>query len=163
MFNLSIQAGRLYTKPYIPHLDANNVREEFFEEDAFRAMLHELDEPIQPVAVFAYYLGWRSREITTLTWSQIDFKEKTVTLPVGTTKNKHGRLVVFPDALLDVIRQQRDNTSHLEKAQGASFPGYSTATGSPLRTSVTRGSLPVNALDARANTSMICGARQPGI
>jgi hypothetical protein len=29
MFNLSIQAGCLYTKPYIPHLDENNVREEF--------------------------------------------------------------------------------------------------------------------------------------
>jgi integrase len=88
MFNLAMQSGRLFSKPYIPHLTEDNIRTGFFEEDAFRAVLTELAVPIQPVAVFAYYLGWRRREITTLTWAQIDFKEKTVRLEVGTIKKQ---------------------------------------------------------------------------
>jgi integrase len=133
MFNLAIQDGLLFFKPYIPRLDEDNVREEFFEEDAFRAVLRELPMPIKPVAVFAYYLGWRVHEITTLTWGQIDFTHRTVKLHIGTSKNKHGRLVVFPDGLLEVLSCQRDETSHLEKVQRRMIPWVFHRDGTPIK------------------------------
>jgi len=39
---------------------------------------------------FAYYTGWRQREVRDLQWSNVDFKENAVTLDVGTTKIEAG-------------------------------------------------------------------------
>jgi integrase len=64
---------------------------------------------------------------------QITRTEKTVRLEVGTTKNKHGRLVVFPEGLLEVIRHQQEQTSRLEKAQGHIIPWVFHRNGKPIK------------------------------
>jgi hypothetical protein len=48
MFSLALRAERLFTKPYIPSLQENNVRTGFFEEEAFRAVLAELPDSLKP-------------------------------------------------------------------------------------------------------------------
>jgi integrase len=85
-------------------------------------VLKELSEPIKPVALFALYLGWRSREITKLTWARIDLRERVVRLKVGTDKNKKGREAYFPDELFDVIQRQCIDTSALERHQQRVIP-----------------------------------------
>src|SRR5262245_25978605 len=46
MFNLAVRGERLFSKPYIPSLQENNVRKGFFEEEAFRAILKQLPDPL---------------------------------------------------------------------------------------------------------------------
>jgi integrase len=133
MFNLAIRAEKVFSKPYIPKLTEDNVRTGFFENPAFRAVLKELPEPIKPVALFGYYTSWRREEIVKLTWAQIDLDRGTARLEVGTTKNKEGRLVYFPDELHEVIRDQRAKTSDLERIQGRIIPWVFHRDGEPIK------------------------------
>ena len=133
MFSLAIEEEKIFSKPHILHLPENNVRTGFFEEEAFLAVLRELPVPIKPVAILAYYLGWRRREIIQLTWSQIDLKERTVRLEVGTTKSKEGREAVFPDELYSIILHQRLKTTELERQQGRIIPWVFHREGEPIK------------------------------
>jgi len=133
MFNLAIQGERLFSKPYIPKLKENNIRTEFFEDGPFRAVLKELSEPIKPVALFAYHTSWRRREITSLTWAQVDLQAGTARLEVGAMKNEEGRLVYFPDELWEVIRKQREKTTALEREQGRIITWVFHRDGKPIK------------------------------
>jgi integrase len=133
MFSLAIEDGKLFSTPHIPHLPEHNVRTGFFEDDEFRAVLKELSEPLKPVALFAHYLGWRSREITQLTWAQVDLRERTVRLEVGTDKNRTGREAYLPEELYQVIVQQRAHTTALEHQQGRKIPWLFHRDGHPIK------------------------------
>jgi integrase len=133
MFNLALRAEQLFTKPYIPALQENNVRTGFFEEEAFRAILAELPESLKPVVLFDYYFGWRKQEILGLTWRQVDMAAGTVRLEPGTTKNKDGRLVVLPAELHAALRDQRQRTSVLERQDGHIIPWVFHRQGKPIR------------------------------
>jgi integrase len=133
MFNLALRAGRLFSKPYIPSLHENNVRKGFFEEEAFRAILAELPNPLKPVVLFDYYCGWREEEVLGLTWRQVDLEAGTVRLEPGATKNQDGRLVVLPTELHVALREQRLKTSVLERMQGQIIPWVSHRNGKQVR------------------------------
>ena len=119
MFNLGLQAEKIYRKPYIPMLQENNIRKGFFEHGEFLALRKVLPGYLQPVVTFAYYTGWRRREILSLRWSQVDLPARTVRLDPGTTKSKEGRTVALEGELLGVVQGQ------LERRKVAEIPGQS--------------------------------------
>ena len=121
MFNLGIQAEKIYRKPYIPMLQENNVRKGFFEHGEFVALRDASPEYFKPVVTFAYYTGWRKEEILSLKWSQVDLNARTVRLEPGTTKNDDGRLVILDGELLETIQAQ------WEQRKVAEIPGQSPA------------------------------------
>jgi integrase len=67
---------------------------------------------------FAYHTGWRQGEVLALQWANVDFKENTVTLDVGTTKNKEGRVVYMTDELQSLLQAQWEG----RKASGMLSP-----------------------------------------
>jgi hypothetical protein len=74
MFRLALATGRLATMPYFPDgLPENPPRQGFFEHAEYLAVRSHLPPPYQDVLDFAYYSGWRHREITELTWEEIDW------------------------------------------------------------------------------------------
>jgi integrase len=105
MFNLGIQAEKIHRKPYIPMLKENNVRTGFFEHGEFVAFRGALPDYLQPVTTFAYYTGWRKRNILDLRWNQVDLNARTVRLNPGTTKNDAGQLVILDGELLEAISE----------------------------------------------------------
>jgi len=119
MFSLGIQAEKIHRKPYIPMLKENNVRTGFFEHGEFVAFRGALPDYLQPVATFAYYTGWRKRNILDLMWNQVDLNARTVRLNPGTTKNDAGQLVILDGELLEAIRKQ------WERRKVAEIPGHS--------------------------------------
>ena len=119
MFNLGVQAQKIYRKPYIPMLEENNVRQGFFEHGEFVAFRKALPDYLQPPVTFAYYTGWRKQEILSLKWNQVDLNALTVRLEVGTTKNRAGRLVILDGELLETIQGQ------WERRKVAEIPGQS--------------------------------------
>jgi integrase len=119
MFNLGIRAEKIYRKPYIPMLRENNVRTGFFERGEFIAFRDALPDYLQPVATFAYYTGWRKRNILDLMWNQADLNARTVRLNPGSTKNDAGQIVMLDGELLQVIEAQ------WEKRKVVTVPGQS--------------------------------------
>ncbi len=135
MFNLALQAEKIRHKPHIPHLEENNVRQGFFEEEAYRSVLRQLPEEIKPVASFAYITGWRiPSEVQPLTWAQVDFKGGVVRLEPGTTKNREGRTFpMFPE-LRVLLEAQRAYTERIQREQDRIIPWVFHRQGQPIRT-----------------------------
>jgi integrase len=121
VFNLGLQAEKIYRKPHIPMLEENNVRTGFFEHGEFIALRDASPDYFKPVVTFAYYTGWRKKEILTLKWGQVDLNARTVRLNPGTTKSKEGRLIILDGELLEAIQGQ------WERRKVAEIPGQSFA------------------------------------
>lgn len=135
MFTLAVQAGKLIHRPYIPMLAEDNVRQGFFERDAFESVRSHLPEELQGVVTFAYVTGWRvPSEVLTLQWHQVDMELGTVRLEPGTTKNRRGRTFVFAD-LTDLrlaLEAQRDRHEELRQ-RGTICPWVFHRNGTPIR------------------------------
>ena len=93
-FRLARRVGRGAEVPPFTLLTERNVRQGFFEEPEYRAVLAGLPQAVQPVVTFLYLTGWRLSEVLTLSWRQVDFRASVVRLEPGTTKNREGR--TFP-------------------------------------------------------------------
>jgi integrase len=106
-FNLGLRAELIVRKPYVPHLEENNVRQGFFEREDFDRVLAKLPDYLRPALTFGYATGWRIlSEVLPLTWDRVDLLEGAVRLDPGTTKNKEGRLVYLPPELRAVLETQ---------------------------------------------------------
>ena len=104
MFTLAVKGGRLGSRPTFPtHLEENQPRQGFFEHGEYLAVRARLDADYQDVLDFAYYSGWRRREILTLTWREVDLGGGVVRLDPGRSKTKAGRLLPMSPPLRDVL------------------------------------------------------------
>ncbi len=117
MFSLALQGEKLLRRPYIPHLDEDNVRTGFFGEVEFLALREALPAYLKPVAAFAYTFGWRKSEILGLTWERVDLAAGTVRLDPGTTKNREGRTVILTADLRAVLLDQWKQVCLIVKAR----------------------------------------------
>jgi integrase len=119
-YRLALQAGKLLHAPHIPMLHEDNVRQGFFERDAFDDVCDALPAPIRPVVTFACLTGWRvPSAVLSLRWGQVDRQMKMIRLEPGhQVKNDEGRS--FPYALLpelvDVIEAQWTAHEQLQAA-----------------------------------------------
>jgi integrase len=106
-------------RPYIPSVAVDNARKGFFEPADYEAVEKNLSESLRPFARFLYLTGWRAGEALGLTWAGVDFAAGVVRLEPGVTKNREGREFPFASfpALADLLRDQRERTSPLEREQ----------------------------------------------
>jgi integrase len=112
-FTLGVEAGRILTRPHIPSLQEDNVRQGFFEREQFDAIHRHLPDALKRVAHFAFITGWRVSEILGLSWAQVDFAARTVRLEPGTTKNRLGRMFPFTPELAALLEAQKARTDAL--------------------------------------------------
>jgi integrase len=110
MLNLGLRQTppKVERVPYIPMLKENNTRKGFFEHHEFLALRAALPEYLKGFVTFGYKTGWRSSEITNLTWRQVDLDQGIVRLEVGETKNNEGRTVYLDQELKEVFAKQRE-------------------------------------------------------
>lgn len=135
-YSIAKDLGKLLASPKITMLEEDNVRQGFFERDAFERVRGALPSDLQPLVTFAYLTGWRVRsEIQSLEWRQVDFEAGMVRLEVGTTKNKRGREFPFnalPE-LRELLERQRAVTSAAELKQGRKIPSVFHRSGKPIK------------------------------
>lgn len=108
--------------PYIPMLKENNVRKGFFEHNQFIALRDALPPYLKSFVTFAYKVGWRDGEISSLTWKQVDLKQGIVRLEVGETKNDEGRTVYLDKELKALFNKLWENRKHNGKLDPHVFP-----------------------------------------
>jgi integrase len=107
MFNLALQQTppKVPQKPYIPMLKEGSPRGGFFEHDEFLALRAALPLELRPVVTFAYYTGWRKREVLGMTWDRVDLQVRTARLHPGTTKNDDGRIIYLDGELFATLAE----------------------------------------------------------
>jgi integrase len=67
----------------------------------------QLPPPYQDVLDFAYHSGWRRREITELSWPEIDWKGGVIRLDPARSKTGVGRVLPITSALRTVLLRRR--------------------------------------------------------
>lgn len=115
-FKLAMQDGTLLNMPHIPMPDeSKNKRSGFFERAAFDAIRDHLPEDYDPIAIVAYYTGWRvSSEVLCLEKRHIDRPSQTIRLDPQLSKNDEGR--VFPYGVIPELAQAIDRVFEQHEA-----------------------------------------------
>ena len=92
MFQLAVRSRQLAERPVFPErLEENGPRQGFFEHAEYVAVRQYLPAPYQDVLDFAYYSGWRKREILDLRWDEVDEAGEVVRLSPHRSKTRVGR------------------------------------------------------------------------
>ena len=104
MFRLAIDLGKLQTMPKFPQrLQEGPPRQGFFEHDEYLKVRRHLPPSFQDILDFSYYSGWRRREVTELTWAEVDLPGGVVRLSPARSKTKVGRLLPISTPLRQVL------------------------------------------------------------
>jgi integrase len=134
-FSIAVKQGVLVTRPAFPTIRVDNVRTGFFEMGELEAVVAELPDPLRNVARFAYHTGWRSGEIRSLRWADVDWTAKTVRLAGAQSKNEEARVFPFGalPVLAEVVEHQRAYTEAVQRRTGAIVPWLFHREGQPIR------------------------------
>jgi integrase len=123
MFRIALQLGQLSGMPvFPPRLEENPPRQGFFEYGEYRAVRSHLPLPYQDVLDFAYFSGWRRREILGLTWPEVDLDGGVIRLDPERSKTKLSRVLPLAPPLRDVLTRRlalrRFDTTHVFHWEG---------------------------------------------
>jgi integrase len=80
------------------------VKKGFFETGDFVKILHDLPEPLDDMARFAFVTGWRRGMLLGMKWSHVDRAGRVVTLP--DSKNDDPQSVPLDAELVDLIERR---------------------------------------------------------
>jgi integrase len=101
--------------PYIERFsEKGNARQGFFEYHEVEAILSHMPEHWHDIVWFAYYTGWRKREVLTLQWQNV--QGDTVRLWADASKNEEPRVIVLAGPLAPVA-------AIIERRQAARLDG----------------------------------------
>jgi integrase len=107
MFRLAIQLGKLDSMPHFPQrLRESPPRQGFFEHDEYLRVRTNLPSSFQDILDFAYYSGWRRKEVTELTWAEVDLKGGVVRLSPVRSKTTIGRVLPLSTPLRAVLERR---------------------------------------------------------
>jgi len=107
MFQLARKQGLVSTVPVFPgRLEEPPARQGFFEHAEYEAIRKHLPSDYQDVLDFGYYTGWRRREVTELTWAEVDLVGGVVRLDPERSKSKSARLLPLSLPLREVIERR---------------------------------------------------------
>ena len=107
MLRLAREQERLTTIPVFPkQLEEHPPRQGFFEQPEYEAIRAHLPGDYQDVLDFGYFTGWRRREVTGLTWAEVDLAGDVVRLDPARAKSKQARLLPLSLPLRNVIERR---------------------------------------------------------
>jgi len=109
IFNLGVQETppKVDRVPRIPDIEVQNVKEGYFEDNDYYAIVENLPDYMKGPVMFAYWTGWRDTQIRSLTWAMVNIDERLITAPGRITKNKKAHTIYMNDPLLEVIKDRR--------------------------------------------------------
>src|ERR1035441_6909758 len=94
--------------PYFPMIEETTVRKGFLSDEQYAALRDALPAELKSLFVTAYLTGIRKGELTAITWDQVDFEFRTITLEKGETKNDDPRSVpIIKGDMQDLLTQAR--------------------------------------------------------
>ena len=79
--------------PYFPMVKETTIRKGFLTDQQYKVLRDALPEELKPVFIVGYLAGIRKSELLAITWPQVDFESRLITLEYGETKNDDPRSV----------------------------------------------------------------------
>ena len=108
MIHLAVRNGSLAQRPVFPErLEERGPRQGFFEYPDYQAVRHHLPAPYQDVFDFAFYSGWRKREVLDLRWSEVDEAGGVIRLSPQRSKTRVGRVLPITRPIANVLARRR--------------------------------------------------------
>ena len=108
MLHLAVRSGTLAQRPVFPErLEECGPRQGFFEHADYLVVRGHLPPAYQDVLDFAYYSGWRKREILELRWSEVDDAGGVVRLSPERSKTRVGRVLPIVAPIAAVLARRR--------------------------------------------------------
>lgn len=105
--SLAIERRHLSSAPHIRHLsEKGNVRQGFFADSDFHAVVEKLPAYLQDFARFGYLTGWRKSEVASLRWEDMD--DDAIRLRGVDSKNEAPRLVLGGELAELIERRRKD-------------------------------------------------------
>lgn len=159
-FSLAVDKELLARAPKISIPKADNIREGFFEDDDFAAVLLDLPPYGQAPIRFCRLTGWRIEEVLTLTWERVDWEHQGIRLSPCQTKGKKARL--FPFGMAPELKALLESAWNVRHGPFV-FQGPRKGNAWVTRRCCITGSGRQNARGVRIGLSTICAARPSGI
>jgi integrase len=109
MFSLAVKQGRLtmgLTPSFPDRLEEAPPRQGFFEHAEYEGIRKRLPADYCDVLDFGYLTGWRRREVTGLTWAEVDLAGGVIRLDPARSKSKTARLLPLSLPLREVIERR---------------------------------------------------------
>jgi integrase len=117
MFRVSVKAGQLSRTIVTPErMKESEPRKGFFERHEYLAIRAHLPEHYADVLDFAYFSGWRRREILELTWAEVDISGGVIRLSPERSKNGRGRTLPMSQPIREVMERRERS-----KREGCAF------------------------------------------
>jgi integrase len=103
---------KVHTVPYFPMVQETTVRKGFLSDQQYAALRDALPEELKSLFITAYNTGIRKGELLSITWPQVDFESRLITLEYGETKNQEARSVpIIAGDMFDALttaKEKRD-------------------------------------------------------
>jgi integrase len=121
-FKLAVERRHLSTAPQIRHLsEKGNARQGFFSDAEFHALVQHLPEYLRDFVLFGYSTGWRTGEVASLRWS--DVEGDVIRLRPENSKNGDGRAVTLGGDLAELIERRKEQRT-VKTEGGVSLAAY---------------------------------------
>jgi integrase len=86
-------------------LREDNVRQGFLDNAQFQSLRDALPVELRDPVTFLYMSGWRSGEMKTLEWRDVDPHNQMISLRPENSKNRQGRKLPLTGELLDILKR----------------------------------------------------------
>ena len=105
MLNIAKEDSLLNSVPKIQTRPEPSARQGFIEREKFDELLSLLPTHLQPLIIFLYTSGTRLGEALQIVWSQVDLRQRVITLQGEQTKNSEPRIVPLHPHLLMLLQE----------------------------------------------------------
>jgi integrase len=93
----------------------DNARTRFLTDEEEERLLARCRPQLQPLVITALHTGFRASELCSLTWHDIDFRRRTVTVRAGYAKNGESRTVPMNEVLTTTLKAVKLQSADGEK------------------------------------------------
>jgi integrase len=92
----------------VPHFKEDNARNTYLTEEEARRVLTCCSPPLSLLVLAAMHTGFRTKELRSLTWSHVDFRNNSLTVLSAYAKNDETRTVPMTPDLESALRKVYD-------------------------------------------------------
>jgi len=123
IYNRAIRNSKLENNPmkHIKLLKENNKRDRIVSKEELAELLKESPEHLKPIIIAAHETGMRAGEIFSLTWEQVDLKNRLIKLNPEQTKTNEGRKIPISSLLERTLSQHKRKTGPVFDYKGKSI------------------------------------------
>lgn len=136
LYNMAIKWGKAITNPMkdVRLARENNQRIRFLSYEEEKRLLQACKAPLKPVVITALHTGFRMSELLSLTWEDVDFDRRIITVKAGYAKNGESRSIPMNEMLKRTLEEVRISDGALFRNRaGKTYRSVRTAFDSALK------------------------------